>query len=127
MSTRFWSHTGLIIVRALVHGPEGEAEARLALDTGAVTTTIRTDTLIRAGYDLSAPTERTRIVTGSGIETVPTIVITQMNALQQAQYHMPIHAYTLPAAANIDGLLGLDFLRDRTLTIDFPQGLLTLT
>ncbi len=39
---------------------------------------------------------------------------------------MTILSYTLPAAANIDGVLGLDFLREQTLTIDFKQGLLTL-
>jgi hypothetical protein len=34
--------------------------------------------------------------------------------------------HTLPPSASIDGLLGLDFLRDRRLTIDFRTGQITL-
>jgi hypothetical protein len=32
----------------------------------------------------------------------------------------------MPAAAAVSGLLGLDFLRDHVLTVDFPAGLITL-
>lgn len=126
MSTRFAPRQGLIIVYAEVYGPQGQTQARLALDTGAVTTTIRTDILVRVGYDLSQPASQARVVTGSRIETVPVLMLLQIDALGQTRADMPIHAYTLPAAANIDGVLGLDFLREQTLTIDFKQGLLTL-
>ncbi len=46
--------------------------------------------------------------------------------LGQTRTAMLIHGYTLPAAANIDGVLGLDYLREQTLTIDFRTTLLTL-
>lgn len=126
MSTRFAPRQGLIIVYVDVYGPQGQTQARLALDTGAVTTTIRTDILVRVGYDLFAPARQTRIVTGSRIETVPLLALSQITALGQTQTDMTILSYTLPAAANIDGVLGLDFLREQTLTVDFKQGLLTL-
>ena len=35
-------------------------------------------------------------------------------------------AHTLPAGALVSGLLGLDFLRDQVLTIDFRAGQVTL-
>lgn len=126
MSTRFAPRQGLIIVYADVYGPLGCIQARFALDTGAVTTTIRTGILEEIGYNLSLPAGQTRIVTGSRIETVPVLVLSQITALGQTKTDMPMLSYTLPAAANIDGVLGLDFLREQTLTIDFRQGLLTL-
>ncbi len=127
MSTRFWPNRGLVLVRAEVYGPLGHVEARLALDTGAVTTMIRTELLDRVGYDLSQPANQTRIVTASGMETVPRLTLSQITALGQTRTNMFIISYTLPAAAHVDGLLGLDYLRGQTLTIDFRQGLLTLT
>ncbi len=46
---------------------------------------------------------------------------------QLALDRLPIVCHTLPSSAVIDGLLGLDFLRGQSLTIDFRNGLLTLT
>ncbi len=109
MSTRFAPRQGLIIVYADVYGPLGQAQARLALDTGAVTTTIRADILEEIGCDLSKPAAQARIVTGSRIETVPVLVLSQITALGQTKTDMPILSYTLPAAANLDGVLAWTF------------------
>ncbi len=38
----------------------------------------------------------------------------------------PVLAYSLPASASVSGLLGLDFLRDHLLTIDFRTGQMDL-
>ena len=126
MSARFAPRQGLIIVLTKVYGPLGHRTARLALDTSAVITTISTDVLNEVGYDFSQPIGQSHIVTGSGIETVPVLMLSQITALGQTRTDMPIHAYTLPAAARIDGVLGLDYLREQTLTIDYRTGTLTL-
>lgn len=39
----------------------------------------------------------------------------------------PVLGHTLPPSAGIDGLRGLDFFRDRSLTIDFHTGQVTLS
>ncbi len=126
MTTRFAPRQGLVIVSAEVYGPRGQRAARLALDTGAVTTMISTDILSAAGYDLSQPVSQALIATASTIETVPRLVLMQITALGQTKTDMSILGYTVPAATRVDGVLGLDFLREQTLTIDFKQGLLTL-
>jgi hypothetical protein len=38
----------------------------------------------------------------------------------------PTEAHDLPLEANVDGLLGLDFVRDQVLTIDFRTGTIDL-
>ena len=49
MSTPFDASTGLIIVATRLVGPGGERIVRMALDTGATTTTVRTATLRQVG------------------------------------------------------------------------------
>ena len=59
---------GLILVTALLSGP---FRVRLALDTGATMTIVRTGILVSLGYDTAAADERVRITTASGVEYVP--------------------------------------------------------
>ena len=49
-----------------------------------------------------------------------------MEALGRERRDFPILCHTLPPTTNIDGLIGLDFLRGCLLTVDFRAGVLTL-
>jgi hypothetical protein len=49
-----------------------------------------------------------------------------LSALGQRRFGFPVVAHDLPAQAAVDGLLGLDFLRDQVLTVDFQKGQITL-
>ena len=100
MSVPFAPQSGLIIVPAAVDGPSGSGVLRLALDTGATGTVINVGMLVALGYD---------------------------PALTPQRIHFPILGHTLPPSAGIDGLLGLDFVRGQTLTVDFRTGTITLT
>ncbi len=66
------------------------------------------------------------MTTGIGVTTVPRIVLNRMSALGQHQIGIRVLAFDLPQATGVDGLLGLDFLRDSRLTIDFRPGEITL-
>jgi hypothetical protein len=46
--------------------------------------------------------------------------------LGQHRFVFPVIGQTLPPSSGVDGLLGLDFLRDQILTIDFRLGQITL-
>lgn len=126
MSTPFDPQQGLILIHARLWGPTGDTYARLALDTGATTTTIRTAVLVSIGYDPSASKERIQMTTGSGVEYVPRLAIDRIDALQRQRGNFPVVAHTLPPTASVDGLLGLDFLRGQRLSIDFRSGRITL-
>jgi hypothetical protein len=69
MKVKFNARHGLIIVPAEFVGPTGEGILRLALDTGATTTTINVSPLVAAGCDLALATDRVQITTGSGMES----------------------------------------------------------
>ena len=126
MNTTFDPTRGLIIVFARLFGPTSERIVRLALDTGATTTTVRTSVLVNLGYDPAASSERLPMTTASGVEYVLRISISRFEALGESRESFTIVAHTLPPSATVDGLLGLDFVRGRRLMLDFREGTIAL-
>ena len=126
MGFPFDSRQGLIIVSSELWGPFGSVVLRLALDTGATGTVINTGTLVAVGYDPALVTERIQITTGSGLEFVPRVLVGRVVALGQERTNFPVLCHTLPPSTGVDGLLGLDFFRDQSLTVDFRSGRVTL-
>jgi len=115
-----------ILVRGIVSGPLNRGHARLSLDTGATMTIMTEGLLVNLGYDLAVATIHRQITTASGVETAPEILLLQFEALGQSRAGFPVLCMNLPASAGIDGVLGLDFFRALTLTIDFRAGQITL-
>jgi predicted aspartyl protease len=99
---------------------------RFALDTGATATVVNTALLVIVGYDPATAPVRLQMTTGSGVEYVPRLPVDRISALGQERLEFPVLAHTLPPSASVDGLLGLDFLRNQELNIDFRNGLITL-
>ena len=126
MTFAFEPSRGPVVVEARLSGPSGQADLRLILDTGATTSLIRTTILLAVGCDPDTSPDRITMAMGNGVEVVPRITLDRLSALGRHRLAFPVLAHTLPPAAGIDGLLGLDFLRDSVLTLDFPGGRITL-
>ena len=127
MNYPFDPDRGLIVVQAELYGPSGSIVLRLAVDTGATGTMINAAPLTIAGYDASLAPDRIEVTTGSGVEYTPRLPVSRIRALGHEQIDFPVLAHTLPPSASIDGLLGLDYMRDRVLHIDFRQAVVSLT
>jgi predicted aspartyl protease len=125
MSVKFDPTEGLIVVLARLSGPNGSIVVRLALDTGA-TGTLDWVIVASLGYDPAAIRERVQITTGSSVEFVPRVMVREIQALGQKRRKFPILCHTLPPTTTVDGVVGLDFLRDKCLTVDFRAGGVTL-
>ena len=126
MSFPFDPQQGLIIVRAELWGPTGSAVLRLALDTGATWTIVNVGMLVAIGCDPALVPARIQVTTASGVEFVPRVALERIEALGKEQTGFPVLAHTLPPSAGVDGLLGLDFLRGQSVTIDLRNGRVTL-
>lgn len=126
MSVPFDAPQGLVIVRAEIWGPSGSAVLRLALDTGATSTVVNVAMLVAIGYDPGLAPDPVQVTTGSGVEFVPRLTLDKLVALGRERTDFPVLCHTLPPSAGVDGLLGLDFLRGQTLTLDFRNGRMTL-
>jgi predicted aspartyl protease len=127
MSQAFQALRGLILIPAELEGAYGTIPLRLALDTGATRTSIRTGSLLQAGYDPSQAQTHVRATTASGVVWLPQLPVIRVKALGQDRRNFYVLAHTPPPTATFDGLLGLDFLRGQMLTIDFRQGQILLS
>ncbi len=126
MIFRFKADYGLVYVRVKVSCADREVILNLALDTGASGTIISAKKLLEVGYDLDNPEDEIYITTGSGLIFVPKIIIEKLTALGKEKTNFLTIAHDLPPTASVDGVLGLDFLRENILTIDFKQGFIEL-
>ena len=122
MSVAFDARRGLIVVPTRISGPSGDVVALLALDTGATTTLLNWGIAVMLGYDPAATPNRLQVTTGSGVEFVPEITLHSLAALGRVRQSFPALCHTLPPSATVDGVLGLDFLRDERLVVDFRRG-----
>ena len=122
MSLDFDPKEGLIIVPTRLWGPSGDTVIRLALDTGATGSMINWDLIVLLGYDPAATPNRVQMTTGSGVEFVPVVSIQKIQALNFIKNDFAILCHTLPPTATVDGVLGLDFFRDKKLSIDLRRG-----
>jgi aspartyl protease family protein len=126
VSTSFDPSGGLIIVRARLQGPVRSYNLRMAVDTGATSSLIATALLEYAGYDPATATDRTRITTGSRVESVSRIQVQRLSALGIHRREFRVLCHTLPPTTGIDGVLGLDFVRGMKLVVDFRKGVIDL-
>ena len=62
----------------------------------------------------------------TGTKNTPIITVPNLSALGHSLTNFPVVALDLPPTVGVDGLIGLDFLKDKKLTIDFRQQLLEL-
>jgi predicted aspartyl protease len=128
VNVTFDAREGLIVVKVDLWGPKGGGGVvQLALDTGATTTTVNGGMLANLGYDPAGSSGRVPVTTGSGIAYAPLVVISKIVALGQERVDFPVLGHTLPPSAGVDGVLGLDFLRGLSVTLDFRAGQITVT
>lgn len=126
MKFSFQPEYGLIYVRAKIVFGTKELIVNLALDTGASATMISAKRLKEVGYDLDKPEDEIYITTGSGLIFVPKITIEKLTALGKEKADCIVIAHDLPPTASVDGVLGLDFLRESVVQIDFKNGFIEL-
>ena len=119
-----------IIVDLVIESRDGTFSAVIptVLDTGASFTIVSTDVLVRLGYDPADPAlERQRIITGSGVEAAPALPVRSASAIGQKVKMLEVLCHDLPAESGVDGLLGLNFLKEFKLTIRFQRGIVELS
>ena len=122
----FDGQRGSIFVRASASGPADSMELRLLLDTGASMTSLSAESLIHLGYYPAQADETVQIISVSSVTEQPVVRLNRLSALGVHQLGLAVVAQRFPEEIEFDGVIGLDFFRDRKLTIDFRAGQLTL-
>lgn len=115
----------LIVIRAYVK-KKGERMLRLALDTGCSRTIIPYEIAIALGCNPSAALQHTRIITGSGVVIAPVVTLKSIRTLGKIVRNLDVACHDLPEEGFVDGLLGIDFLKNFDLSIKFRKGIIEL-
>jgi predicted aspartyl protease len=116
LETPFVIDGDLIIVEALVTGPRGEVPGRFVLDTGAAVTTMIPELADRIGYSPRDGFRRTWVHTAVGKEEGYVLRVATLEVLGFPMMGFPINVFDL-GHGDIDGLLGMNFLRELNLEI----------
>jgi predicted aspartyl protease len=122
MKTRFDPDAGVILVTALLENDEEVAVLRLALDTGANFSVLTPQVFENMNQNVPPEIERFTLATANGLVEAPLVEIGSLSALGVSRSGFQVAVHPLPDVLDIDGVLGLDFLRNHRLTLDFSAG-----
>lgn len=114
-----------IIVKAKIEAPRGIQFANLVFDTGASLVMLPWDIAIGVGLVIN-PKRTIKTTTASSVETSPLTTIPAVSVLGMTVKNVGCIVRDLPPSSNVDGLLGLSFLRNFNVTINFEKGILSL-
>jgi predicted aspartyl protease len=122
--TRFRPSNDLIIVPGTVWGSldPGGRPLRLVLDTGAAETIIIPEVLDALGYSPRSGEAITVMRSAVGHEQGYMIRIERFDALGHQLRNFRVHAQDLPEGWNIEGLIGLSFLRQFNYEVRSKEG-----
>lgn len=115
----------LLVLPIFIRG-ETNKKLDMVLDTGATFTLISWDSAKLLGLSPEVSRERLEIVTASGKEIVPKIYLKEVRLLDKIARNVETVVHDLPKNSYAQGLLGLSFLNNFELTINFRTGKLAI-
>lgn len=120
--TRFNRKRDLIIVNARVWSPRSRRRLRLAIDTGAADTVVTPDLVERLGYSVRDGEHVMTIRSAIGKEHGWTLRVKRFGALGFIVPDYRLHVFELATGDDIDGLIGLTFLKQFNCEFRFAEG-----
>ncbi len=126
MNYRFDPETSVIDLYVTIEGVKEKRKIKMALDTGASYTMIPWEVVEVLGYETQLSKNSTSLITASGVEKAPVIKVKSMEVLEKQGKEVPTVVHDLPERSYVDGLLGLSFLRNFEVRLDFKKGILEI-
>jgi len=109
----------LIVVPVTIKTETKIWEYKFAVDTGATISLMDFSLLSDIGYKKEDYIRSTQTITASKTETVYEYNLDNIMAIGIIRRNFKIISRSLPVGLGIDGLLGLNFFKNKELTIDF--------
>jgi predicted aspartyl protease len=120
--TLFNPNADLIIIQAEIWGPTGTSQARLALDTGATHSILIPELMDEIGYSARDGIQRAGVRSVIGREEGYLLELKTLSALGFSFANQVVMVLDLPDGDGIDGLLGLEFLKQLNLELRIQEG-----
>lgn len=99
---------------------------KMALDTGATYVLISWDVAEALNLEPALCEKRVDIITASGVEKAPLLKVDSVKFINKTAHKVDVLIHDLPSKSYVDGLLGLSFLRNFNLHLNFREGYLKL-
>ncbi len=122
----FNPEASVIIVPAELENDGLSIYSYLVLDTGATYTMISWEIAKRLGLKIERVRKTVRFNTASGEVVAPLIKMDEISIMGVKAKNVEVIVHNLPVSARVDGLLGLSFLRNFNIQINFKEGILGL-
>ena len=97
---------------------------RMALDTGATHVMIPAPFMELLNIKSDQIKEKGELVSATGVEPVSIVVIEKISALRNEARNVEVMVHDLPSKSYVDGLLGLNFLKNFNVHLNFKEGIL---
>ena len=104
----------------------GNAEAKLLLDTGSDKTIISPRALQAAGVRIAGPTTTAEVAGATGSAQMQFVVVDSLEVGEARVGRMTVGSQNVPVDG-VDGVLGRDFLDQFNVNIDSSKGVVTLS
>ena len=121
---KFDPKTSSIILNTYLEGKIA-LHAKFVLDTGASFVVLPWWIATGLGLKIN-PKNLTSTTTASSVENVPLTTIPKITVLNKTARNVFCILKDLPPEAGVDGLLGLSFLRNFKLSLNFKKGILLI-
>lgn len=125
-SCKLGSSEKIIVLDVILKHKENKKLLRMALDTGASFVLVPWDVVDLLEIKPELSQRRIDIITASGIEKTPVVAVDSITVLAKEAKNVDLIIHDLPENSHISGLLGLSFLKNFKLVIDFKNLVLEL-
>jgi clan AA aspartic protease (TIGR02281 family) len=115
-----------IVLDGLIKGPGGSRMVQFILDTGASLTIVPNKVLRRIGSEKELIGGTVPVQTAGGRIDVDMYRINSLEIMGVKVRDIDVAGYDLPPETRIEGLLGLDFIKQIKLVLDIPNGKLIM-
>ncbi|MEK7263921.1 MAG: retropepsin-like aspartic protease [Bacteroidota bacterium] len=120
--SRFQIGIPLLAKNVEIFGPDGSLKIDLILDTGAAFTCLSWFVLESLGYNPAIVRTKQEIITANGNIFVPKISVQKIKLGNAETNSIDVICHDIPEFAEIEGLLGLNFLKHFRTTLDYKAG-----
>lgn len=116
----------IVLRRIRLEGPTAAREVDMLFDTGAAYTTISWEVAKDLGYDPAGSPERVSLVTANGMIEAPKLSVQKVVFRELSIRHVDVICHDIPELAGLEGLVGLSFLQNFRVLLDFKKGILEI-
>jgi len=117
----------VIVFKVLLQNRSVKRMINMVFDTGASICTVPSETAIALRCDPSKPKKRIEMITASGIEYVPIIVIPRFTLLGFELKNVETACLNLPSKSSSASLMGLNVIRNFDIFLAFSKKILEIS